>query len=489
MAEMNQAKPARVRRVRHRGRESQVLIYLGKQLRFFINQSDWKVLPMASIIAALVSMVIRNKIFVTMEGDLLGAFALTCVCIWNGCFNSIQAVCRERPIVKREHRSGLHISAYVTAHMIYQLALCAAQVGLTLYVLQTMGVVFPEKGIMTRYMVVDLAISMLLITYASDMLSLFLSSISHTTTGAMTLMPFVLIFQLVFSGGLIPLPEWSQALSDYTISSYGIRVLASQAGYNDLPMVTGWETLEKMRNNEIGGTVTLGNILDILDSPAVARRRDTEVMKSFTVGEAADILSEAEESLHLRDKKLFYPMTVGELMDILLEQKALDVLWDKPLAEGEDGTAVTVRDVIIRFRGDKDAQALTDLVIDKTITLGQVLDALHVADAAGLFSDTKINEAVTLGDIIDFANSNPALQAQRDREFTFKTTVGEIFELFGEENVKDIVERRTAAAAYKPEYASTEENIVGNWTMIGVFVIVFAVLSTIALELIDRDKR
>ena len=245
MAEMNQAKPARVRRVRHRGRESQVLIYLGKQLRFFINQSDWKVLPMAAIIAALVSMVIRNKIFVTMEGDLLGAFALTCVCIWNGCFNSIQAVCRERPIVKREHRSGLHISAYVTAHMIYQLALCAAQTGLTLYVLQTMGVVFPEKGIMTRYMLVDLAISMLLITYASDMLSLFLSSISHTTTGAMTLMPFVLIFQLVFSGGLIPLPEWSQALSDYTISSYGIRVLASQAGYNDLPMVTGWETLDK----------------------------------------------------------------------------------------------------------------------------------------------------------------------------------------------------------------------------------------------------
>ena len=180
MAEMNQAKPARVRRVRHRGRESQVLIYLGKQLRFFINQSDWKVLPMAAIIAALVSMVIRNKIFVTMEGDLLGAFALTCVCIWNGCFNSIQAVCRERPIVKREHRSGLHISAYVTAHMIYQLALCAAQTGLTLYVLQTMGVVFPEKGIMTRYMLVDLAISMLLITYASDMLSLFSESICIT---------------------------------------------------------------------------------------------------------------------------------------------------------------------------------------------------------------------------------------------------------------------------------------------------------------------
>ena len=121
MSESTAAKSSRVRRIRHKGRGSQILIYLGKQFRFFINESDWKVLPMAAVIAALVGMVIRRRFFVNMEGSLIGAFALSCMAIWNGCFNSIQSVCRERAIIKREHRSGMHISSYVAAHMIYQL--------------------------------------------------------------------------------------------------------------------------------------------------------------------------------------------------------------------------------------------------------------------------------------------------------------------------------------------------------------------------------
>ena len=52
-------------------------------------------------------------------------------------------------------------------------------------------------------MIVDFGISMFLITYASDMLSLWVSSLARTTTAAMTIMPFVLIFQLVFSGGML----------------------------------------------------------------------------------------------------------------------------------------------------------------------------------------------------------------------------------------------------------------------------------------------
>ena len=72
-------KQHRERVFRHRGRSSQVPIFLGKQLRFFINESDWKVLPMAAVIAGLVSMVIRNKLFINMEGTLMGAFAMVCV--------------------------------------------------------------------------------------------------------------------------------------------------------------------------------------------------------------------------------------------------------------------------------------------------------------------------------------------------------------------------------------------------------------------------
>ena len=427
MAESKTVKTKRIRRIHHTGRLSQVGIYLGKQMRFFINESDWKVLPMAAIIAGLVAMVIRRRFFVNMEGSLIGSFALTCVAIWNGCFNSIQAVCRERAIIKREHRSGMHISSYVAAHMIYQFLLCAAQTVLTMFVLRQLSVPIPRgygSGFMTPFMVLDLGITMFLISYASDMLSLFLSSISRTTTGAMTLMPFILIFQLVFSGGVIPLPEWSRPISNYTISNYGIRAMASQSGYNELPMTTVWTTLSGMRNTEVSGSISVGNILDAMDSPAVDKHRQDVVVKSFTAGDLLQFLS--DPSLGLRDKKILFT-NFGEIFEVL----------------------------------------------EKTPE----------------FTGAKINPPLTVGQITDFLKSSRFLQAHRDTTLSMKTSVGDLIDLIGEEKVKDFVQNKTAQAAHKPEYELTTRNILNNWLILGLFILIFAVLATIVLELIDKDKR
>lgn len=419
-------KTRRVRRVHHTGRTSQVRIYLGKQFRFFVNQSDWKVLPMAAIIAGLVGMVIRKRFYVSMEGDLISAFALACVAIWNGCFNSIQSVCRERAIIKREHRSGMHISAYVTAHMIYQFFLCSAQTVLTMFVLRQLSVPIPRLsgGTITPWAICDLGITMFLITYAADMMSLFLSSISRTTTGAMTLMPFILIFQLVFSGGVIPLPEWSRPLSNFTISNYAIKAIAAESGYNELPMNAVWTTLSDMKNTEVGGSVSVGAILDKLDNPALEKKRNDVIVKSYTVAELAQLL--ADPSLGLRDRKI----------------------------------------------GDT--------------TLGEALDQLAQDPEA---SGSTVNSAITVGNVVDFLKTSPAVRSHRDKTFTFKATVGELMDVVGEENVREFVMRKTAEASRKPEYDRTVKNIVKNWLMLGVFILVFAALATIALELIDKDKR
>ena len=80
----------------HRGRLAQIPIYLGKDFRMFIFQTDWKVLPMSALIAALIALVVGQNMYVTMEGQFQCSLALTCVCIWNGFFNSIQSVCSDR---------------------------------------------------------------------------------------------------------------------------------------------------------------------------------------------------------------------------------------------------------------------------------------------------------------------------------------------------------------------------------------------------------
>ena len=233
----------------HRGRLAQIPIYLGKDFRMFIFQNDWKVLPMSALIAALIAIVVGQNMFVTMEGQFQCSLALTCICIWNGFFNSIQSVCRERPIIKREHRSGMHITSYVTAHLIYQMFLCAMQALITVGVCKIVGIKFPSKGFITPWFVLDIWITMFLITYASDITSLFISSIVHTTTTAMTVMPFMLIFQLVFSGGAFTLSGPAAWLTNITISKYGLVALCAQGNYNSLKSVTLWNTIFRGRES------------------------------------------------------------------------------------------------------------------------------------------------------------------------------------------------------------------------------------------------
>ena len=242
-----------------RGHIRQTPIYLGKFFRMFIYKNDWMVLPMAALIAVIVSAVAGEYMFVNMEGTMLGSMALTCLCLWNGCFNSIQAVCRERDIVKREHRSGMHIFSYISAHMIYQAALCLAQTVITITVCSKAGMHFPGAGFITPWFSLDIGITMFLITYAADMMSLMISCIVRTTTGAMTVMPLVLIIQLVFSGIMFSIGD--PPYTKLTIARWGMRCICAQSNYNSLPMVTVWNQLCKFADYDVNGVKPIGELV------------------------------------------------------------------------------------------------------------------------------------------------------------------------------------------------------------------------------------
>ncbi len=245
------------------GRLAQVKIYLGKFFRIFIYEADWKVLPMAVVVSALVASVCVN-VFVNMEATMIGSLAFACVCIWNGFFNSIQVVCRERKIIKREHRAGLHITSYIAAHMIYQAFLCLCQVIIQLVVYKLCGYKYPSQGIITGNFVLDFGITLFLVTYAADMLALLVSCIVANTTDAMTVVPFLLIVQLIFSGVAFPLQGVAEKISNFTIARWGIRTINTVANYNSMRSMTLYaavnklkiipelnEIIEKIRNTEI----------------------------------------------------------------------------------------------------------------------------------------------------------------------------------------------------------------------------------------------
>ena len=251
-------------KLQYTGRIYQLGIYLKKFLRMFVYQSDWVVLPIGAVIAALVTFVVGSNVFVTQEGTTMGTFALTCVCVWNGFFNSIQVVCRERDIVKKEHRAGMHISSYILAHMIYQLMLCFLQTLITLLICSVAGVKFPKPGVITSKGIIDCGITILLVTYAADIMALMVSCIVKTTTAAMTVMPFLLIYQLLFSGSFFELGA-ADFLKVTTISHWGTDCLCAIGRYNEQPMVALWNTLVQFKDAEFYGEKPLLYVLQSVE--------------------------------------------------------------------------------------------------------------------------------------------------------------------------------------------------------------------------------
>ena len=395
----------------HRGRLTQIPIYLGKQLRGLIYQNDWKVLPMAAIIAAVVSLVIKGSFFVTSEGTLRGSFALTCVAIWNGCFNSIQVICRERSIIKRDHRSGMHITSYIASHMLYQALICLAQTVVTVLVCVKCGVQFPAEGVVFRSFLIEIGVTVFLISYASDMISLFISALVRTTTAAMTVMPFILIFQLVFSGGFFALPGWGVTVSQFTTAHYGLCCMNAQADFNSLGSTIGWNALASMRGEMVSGSVTLGQITELLTN------KDNGMLRQ------------------IRDKK------------------------------------ITQQDATMFLAGFFEDSP------GKTVLLNAA------SELAGA------DDYVTWGEILDGIAGSKVFLDNADMEIPFAFSIKQIMDLFGEENIRDALMTRMAVAGQKDDYVHTEENIRGYWNDLLLTALLFALLSVIALEFIDKDKR
>ncbi|MGN0316257.1 MAG: ABC transporter permease [Fusicatenibacter sp.] len=221
-------------------RFGQVKIYVGKHFRLFKNEKGWKMLIFAAIISALVSSVLGSGMFVYDMDTFSGAFALVSACIWIGIFNSIQTICKERAIIKREHRTGLHISSYVISHLIYQAVICIVQ-ALILLVISAIFLHYPTVKPLFLSIYLEYFVTYFLITYSADVLGLAISSIVRTPATAMTVMPFILIIQLILSGMLFTLEGTAGYIADFTISKWGLNATCISSDYNQL------ESLEKLK--------------------------------------------------------------------------------------------------------------------------------------------------------------------------------------------------------------------------------------------------
>lgn len=244
---------------KRKGRLGQLQIYVAKFYRIFWYEKGWKVILFSVVISGILAYVLGDKIYKEREYTKTALFAMVCAMLWVGIFNSIQNVCREREIIKREHRTGLHISAYVAAHVIFQAGICVIQAALMLLI-YSVTMEFPSRGAVTGNFYLDMFICFFLIIFSADMLGLAISSLVRNTTVAMTVLPFVLIIQLIFGGVVFSLNGSVKKVSDFTLSKWDQQALMVEADMNNIPSTILEKQIKKFKKIKPEWTETLNMI-------------------------------------------------------------------------------------------------------------------------------------------------------------------------------------------------------------------------------------
>lgn len=151
----------------------------------------------------------------TPERRPLELFLLAVSCFWLGCSNASKEIVKERDVLAQERDAGLSPSAYLASKVLGLLPLALTQVALLLAL-----VAWRHPG----HLLPGLAALLLFAIAAGTTLGLALSARARTPDQATTLVPVVLIPQLVLAGALVPdMPAAATALARTLVSGHWIQ--------------------------------------------------------------------------------------------------------------------------------------------------------------------------------------------------------------------------------------------------------------------------
>lgn len=211
-------------------KKEQINIYVGKFFREFKNKSKLIILLGSIAIPIIIRLITGSKGFLNSNDDgRTAAFILNSACLWLGIFNSITNICKERDIVKHEYREGLDMGAYIGGHLIFQ----GFVVLLESFIMTVILSLFYFKNFANIFYIILLFISLFLLIYAADALGILISSLVKNVEEAMTVMPFVLLVELVLSGFIQLRAFYLQILSFFMVSKNGLDTILRLSGISD----------------------------------------------------------------------------------------------------------------------------------------------------------------------------------------------------------------------------------------------------------------
>ena len=201
----------------------------------FNKRSELMMGASALIISSLAAWVIRYRMFDYYENAKVGFFIVVCCGLWMGLFDSILCICDARDVLERDKFSGLNPYSFVFANVVWQAVHALLQTGV-LFWMTTSIIEFPaETKALLAPAMPEYLVTLFLITFAAQMLGLGVSAIVRTSQQALTVAPFILIYELIMSETLFGLPDAVRPLRETTIVRWGLSGLGTIFDIDALP--------------------------------------------------------------------------------------------------------------------------------------------------------------------------------------------------------------------------------------------------------------
>ena len=187
----------------------------------------------APLLGFLIYLVSSKNVFVRYDITKAILFSMSCCGFWIGILNSIQEVCKERNILKREYLSGLSLVSYIFSKFIVLGAVCMIQSALLVGSFAYL-VGMPEEGIFLSA-VAEFFLTTFFTAYVATAMGLFVSSLFKNADRAMTVAPILLMPQILFSGLAFKLSGMIEKISYIVTCRWAMEGYGSIADLNGLP--------------------------------------------------------------------------------------------------------------------------------------------------------------------------------------------------------------------------------------------------------------
>jgi ABC transport system ATP-binding/permease protein len=187
----------------------------------------------APVIGLLLVLVSRSDGLVSnrIEAKKL-IFMLATTGVWFGVINSAREICKELSVLRREQLAGLRVGPYLGSKVLVLFALVLVQSGLLLGVV-ALGTEMPPDGVLLPA-ALEIYLTIALAGLAGIALGLAVSAVASTPDKATSLIPIVLVPQVLFAGIMFTLTGVPKAISTLVSARAAVDAMSATVDTNSL---------------------------------------------------------------------------------------------------------------------------------------------------------------------------------------------------------------------------------------------------------------